>query len=537
MRHSATPSTLTGPTPATPAVTRGRAARRVVGLALVAAVVAMGCSGGDGEEDAGTDTGGSSTPAEVAAADVVLGVGDEVVAELDPRYQSYNVEMVEVTGGEFWQPYDAGEGRVARPPIDLSSERLRNLAAELGPAYIRVSGSWANSTYFDAEGTSGGTPPDGYIGVLTPEQWQGVGDFAEAVDGEVVTSFASSTGARDAAGVWQPDRARALLEFSLDNDIPLGAVEFLNEPSLPVGVPAGYDAAAYARDFAIFDDLLDEVAPDLRVVGPGAVDDVTPIVLEPSIAATDMLDATAGSLDVFGYHFYPKVSERCGSVEGPEIALTQDYLSRVEVDQQYYEGLRDTYLPDAPMWVGETAQAACGGDRWAAQYLDMIRYVDTLGRLADGDGDVVFHNTLAASDYGLIDEDGFEPRPNYWAAVLWQRLMGTEVLATDAGGDVDDLGVYSHCTADGSGSATYAVVNSSATEARTVATPSGEATVYLLTADDLAGSTVELNGEVLEAGEDGTLPALDGRTASGAVEVPAASVAFIVDEGESPACT
>jgi hypothetical protein len=61
--------------------------------------------------------------------------------------------------------------------------------------------------------------------------------------------------------------------------------------------------------------------------------------------------------------------------------------------------------------------------------------------------------------------------------------------------------------------------------------------VYLLTADDLAGSTVELNGEVLEAGEDGTLPDLDGRTASGAVEVPAASVAFIVDEGESPACT
>ena len=30
---------------------------------------------------------------------------------------TYNVEMVEVTGGEFWQPYDAGEGRVSRPPI------------------------------------------------------------------------------------------------------------------------------------------------------------------------------------------------------------------------------------------------------------------------------------------------------------------------------------------------------------------------------------------------------------------------------------
>lgn len=515
---------------------RGRFLRLAIATAvLAAAVLAAGCS--DGDDEAGTDTGQSPAPSEVAEADVVLGVGDEVVAEVDPRYQSYNVEMVEVTGGEFWQPYDAGEGRVARPPIDLGSERLRNLASELGPAYVRVSGSWANSTYFDADGTSGGTPPEGYGGVLTTEQWQGVGDFAEAVDGEVVTSFASNTGARDAAGVWQPDQARALLEFSLDNDIPLAAVEFFNEPSLPVGVPDGYDAAAYARDVAIFEDLVAEVAPELLVVGPGAVDDVTPLVLEPTIAATDMLDASAGSLDVFGYHFYPKVSERCGSEEGPEIALSEDYLSRVEVDQQHYEDLRDTYVPDAPMWVGETAQAACGGDRWAAQYLDVIRYVDTLGRLADGDGDVVFHNTLAASDYGLLDEEGFEPRPNYWAAVLWQRLMGTGVLATDAGAEVEDLAVYAHCTADGSGSATYAVVNSSETQTRTVATPSGEATVYLLTAEDLTGSTIELNGEVLEAGGDGTLPDLDGRPATGAVDVPAAGVAFVVDGGDTPACT
>jgi hypothetical protein len=508
---------------------------RVLGMVVATVVVAGGCSGGEGGE--GADSGDRSTTSEDLDADVVLGVGEEVVAELDPRYQSYNVEMVEVTGGEFWQPYDAGEGRVSRPPIDLGSERLRNLAAELGPAYVRVSGSWANSMYFDADGTSGGVAPEGFVGVLTTEQWRGVGDFAEAVDGEVVTSFASNTGVRDAGGVWQPEQARALLEFSLANDIPLAAVEFFNEPSLPVGVPGGYDAEAYARDFAIFDELVSEVVPDMLVVGPGAVDDTTPLVIEPSIAATDMLDATSESLDVFGYHFYPKVSERCGSAEGPEIALTEDYLSRVEVDQQYYEDLRDTYMPEAPMWIGETAQAACGGDRWAAQYLDVIRYVDTLGRLADGAGDVVFHNTLAASDYGLLDEEGFEPRPNYWAAVLWQRLMGAEVLSVEDGSGTDDLSVYAHCTADGSGSATYAVVNSSEVESRSVATGSGGATVYLLTADDLTGTDVELNGGVLEAEEDGTLPSLDGRAANGALEVPPASVAFVVDEAETAACT
>ena len=27
------------------------------------------------------------------------------VAQVDERYQSYNIEMVEVTGGRFWAPY------------------------------------------------------------------------------------------------------------------------------------------------------------------------------------------------------------------------------------------------------------------------------------------------------------------------------------------------------------------------------------------------------------------------------------------------
>jgi hypothetical protein len=506
------------------------------GVAALASATSLlvACSGSDGGEDAT----GTSAPAAAPDVDRVLSAGDDdVVADLDERFQSYNVEMVEVTGGQFWSPYDAGDARVTRPPIDLSSERLRNLARALGPAYIRVSGTWANSTYFDVDGTSGGVAPDGFGGVLTTEQWDGVGEFADAVGGQIVTSFASNTGVRDADGVWLDDQARALLQFSLDNDIPLVAAEFYNEPSLNIGAPPGYDAAGFARDFARFDAMAAEVMPDLRIVGPGAVEDVTPLLIDPAIEATDMLEAVGSSLDVFSYHFYPKVSERCGSTEGPEIALTREYLSRVEADKAYYENLRDTYVPDAPMWVTETAQAACGGDRWASTYRDVVRYVDELGRLADGDGNAVFHNTLAASDYGLIDEEGFEPRPNYWAAVLWRELMGPTVLAVDDTSTVPDLAVYAHCTPDASEpSITYAVVNSSATEARAVATTSGGATVYLLTGETLDGDTVALNGDVLLAAEDGTLPALEGTPTEGAVTVPPASVAFVVEPTAAEAC-
>ena len=73
------------------------------------------------------------------------------VGEVDARYVSYNVEMVEVTGGRFWAPYRS-EGTPAaqtpttaavpgldpsafrmRPPIDLASARLRGMARRSGP--------------------------------------------------------------------------------------------------------------------------------------------------------------------------------------------------------------------------------------------------------------------------------------------------------------------------------------------------------------------------------------------------------------------
>lgn len=516
--------------------------RRVRTTALVLCAIALvaACSGNDepANGDDGKDTGSQTTAP--ADADMVLAVrGDEAVAELDERYQSYNVEMVEVTGGSFWAPYDAGDEKVVREPIDLGSERLRNLARELGPAYVRVSGTWANSTYFDADGTTtDGVAPEGFRGVLTTEQWSGVGDFAEAVDGLVVTSFASDTGVHDHTGAWVGDQARALLRYSVENDIPLVAAEFYNEPSFNVGAPKGYTTADFVRDFATFRSVVDEEMPELWIVGPTAVDDVTPVVFEPPLKVRDILEGVGPAFDKFSYHVYPKVSERCGSTEGPEIALDAEYLARVDVDHRFYTELRDEFVPGAPMWITETAQAMCGGDRWAATYRDVIRYVDTLGRLADGDGNVVFHNTLAASDYALIDEEGFEPRPNYWAAVLWNRLMGPRVLALEEqAATIDDLTVYSHCTPDTDDpSVTYVIVNASTTETRSVATASGDATVYRLTGEDLDSTDIRLNGELLEANADGTLPELDGEATSGAIEVPPASVVFVVEPTDAEPC-
>ena len=51
----------------------------------------------------------------------------------------------------------------------------------------------------------------------------------------------------------------------------------------------------------------------------------------------------------------------------------------------------------------------------------------SMGRLAKQEVHVVARNTLVAIDYGLLDDETLTPKPNYWGALLWRKLMGTTV--------------------------------------------------------------------------------------------------------------
>ncbi|WP_245471341.1 hypothetical protein [Bradyrhizobium genosp. SA-3] len=216
----------------------------------------------------------------------------KAVATIDTRFQSYNIEMVEVTGGRFWKPYprtargfDQLDRYSARPPIDLANARLRLLAAALSPAYLRVSGTWANATFFaDAPGK----PPPGFNSVLSRAQWRGVVEFARAVDAEIVTSFAISPGSRDTDGVWEPDQAQQVVDTTRALGGRIAAAEFMNEPTLAAtnGAPAGYDAAAYGRDFKIFRDWMRRAAPETLILGPGSAGDAPCHPARPSQRAT-----------------------------------------------------------------------------------------------------------------------------------------------------------------------------------------------------------------------------------------------------------
>jgi len=454
------------------------------------------------------------------------------IGQVDQRFLSYNIEAVEITGGRFWKPFASANGATEhakpvqpsdpyqyRPPIDLSNARLRTLASALSPAFVRVSGTWRNSTFFqndDAPALT--TVPKGYKNVMTRAQWKGVVDFSHAVGAEIVASVSISDGTRDDHGNWTSSQAKEFFDYTKQVGGTITATEFMNEPTFAAqgAAPAGYDAVMFAKDIKTFAAFIRTESPGTIFLGPGSIGEGVPMIdgmpLPKMISTEEMLKATGPIFDAFSYHFYTTLSERCVGKMGLawDKALTPSYLDRNPRAETYYASLRDRYLPGKPIWLTETGEAGCGGSRSASTFVDSFRFMDQLGQMAQKNVQTVIVNTLASSDYGLVDEDTLAPRPDYWAALLWKRLMGTKVL--DPGSIPNtELRVYAQCMKDTPGGVTLIALNIDQTSEHTLKLPIA-GFQYTLSAPELLSKDVSLNGAVLALSIDGSIPKLTGKS-------------------------
>ena len=487
--------------------------------------------------------------------------------EVNPMLVSYNVEFAEVTGGTFWKAYTPGqiagtepfivqpsaEGIAAMykdlmqvyPPIDLYNEKVRKLAKDLGPAWVRVSGTWATKTYYDFDGTTNGVVPEGYLNVLTKEQWIGVLDFVKAIGAKLMVSVSNCPGLHTAEEPWHPAEAEKLFGFSKEYGVPIDGAEFTNEPNMmeETGFPKGYTAEHYRRDHDLFFAWLEENYPECIKIGPsttggdnisfGKGGGVEQLVGE-TVGCDDLIGGTKTKLDVFSYHYYNGVSDRLASVMPnahwqPEEATSEAYLDTALNFCRTYRPFRDKYVPGGEMWVTESGDAGGGGDTWASTYLDVIRTLNELGGFASLTNGVIFHNTLASSDYGYLARQVFDPRPNYFAVLLWNRLMGT--TAYDSGEPIrEGAHVYVHSRKDGKDGKVYLIINNSRTETTTIELPKDAERYTLAGLDGNVRATVmTLNGNPLTLGEGYALPELKPvAQAAGTVELAPCTCTFFV---------
>ena len=494
-----------------------------------------------------------------------------VLRTMNPRLMSYNVEMTEVTGGTFWKAYTEGqiagteefpklEGGFSNhtamaglmqyyPPIDTTNEKLIALAKEFGPVWVRVSGTWATKTYYDFDGSTGGIAPVGYQSVLTRDQWANILNFVKAVGGKLLVSVSNCAGDHDENnGPIRLTQIEKLFALTTELGATIDALEFMNEPNMLQisGAPLGYDFDDYIRDQDIINAWVRENYPACLIVGPcntGMADEKQSNDQMSKMGAGmgdmfkmgtahDLLRGHKVPMDVYSYHYYNGISERLAGIMPTghwpaEAAHTDAYLQVAPGICYMNMPIRDHYMPGAEMWVTESGDAGGGGDTWASTYLDVLRTLNELGSFCTITNGVIFHNTLASSDYGFLQHGSFDPRPNYFAVLLWTRLMGNTVYACDNPG-VEGAHVYCHSRKDGEDGYVYLVINNSLTDATTLELPKA-AKLYALSGNgNMRSKVMYLNGRPLTLGENNELPCLCGKDVDGTISIAPGSCAFVV---------
>jgi hypothetical protein len=458
-------------------------------------------------------------------------------AQVDPRFLSVAIDMANVVGGEFWDPARHARvmGTAKVPAYDFARPRLRYLASQLAPAYLRIGGTDADRVVYDLDGQAPPAPAGAYK--LSRARWDAVNHFALDLDFRIIFTLNAGALARKADGRWNPASAKPLLADARAHNYPVDVWELGNELNVyPLLHNQYLSPRGYADDVQVARWMVDEVTPQARLAGPAVA--FWPVVGEGLPFAKRFMKEGGRLLDIITWHYYPEQSFRCPVATNRAHAgqmLRPRELQDVERWAGFVESLRTQYGPTAEAWLGETGGAQCGGEpELSDRFGSSLWWVDELGRMARRGQRVVVRQTLSGGDYGLIDDKTLAPNPDYWASLLWRRLMGTTVLAVSTNTPTA-VQAYAHCQAGVSGAVSMALVNVHPSQAIKVDLPPlGEtAEVYLVQADGLRAKEVALNGVPLQLGADGTLPALEPRLmiapegAGFALTLPPLAYAFV----------
>ena len=418
-------------------------------------------------------------PSFQASADVrrIRLVPEDAIHDIDRRFLSFGLDIEQVV--------DVGP---AASPVDLDQPSLVALTRALSPAYLRVSGPTADRTYYSLRSRPKAAP-NGCAAALSAARWDAAVSFVQ--DAGLALMFTLNAGPYARAGrqgPWSTEQARLLIDHAAARRDPVlvwafghgghrGAAAFGNDAIGPT---------RYAQDLRTATDLIRArsrgslLSADLAGLPPD----------EPSLA---------DAVDVATWHHTTR-SPGHAQPEAPELDAVLESARRAE-------GLRASHRAEGrPLWLAESRF-----DEVPQGLGSSVRWVDHLGSLARRGHSVVIRRRLLGGPGALIDEPGRQPRPDFWASVLWKQLMGREVLAPVIEDAQDTLRAYAHWTPDQTGfpeqCVTLLLINlapdSTCIELPQLPSRSGLAFRFNESSD---GSSVQINGWPAGVESDGALP-------------------------------
>ncbi len=449
------------------------------------------------------------------------------VNKISDKFLSFSLDVSSIVGGKWWDP-EADEKELRSGSrnanlIDLENPKLNQLTKNLAPAYLRIGGSESDKIFYDL-GTEKNYQDKNYESTLTKKRWDEVNRFAERNKLDLIFTLNSGPSERNNDGSWNNENAEELLRYSKEQNYKISAWELGNELNVYWYIfgPSNFiKPIQYKEDGEEAKKLVDKYYPEADFNGQGSA--YWPMIGEPLSFfykfTEEYLTLSGNDIDKILWHYYPQQSRR-GPIAtrraNPTRLLNPEYLDEVAHWAKQIINWRDKFAPEKPIWMGETGNAQFGGEPGVSDvYISGLWWLDQLGILALYDHEVVIRQTLVGLDYGLLDEETFDPRPDYWNSVLWKALMGTTVYKTKTSGeDKEKLRVYTHSSARNDSSfLTILAINLDHKKNAIVSIPKLKGykyEVFSITTNDIYSKKVLLNGNKLGLENDFTIPEIKG---------------------------
>lgn len=427
-----------------------------------------------------------------------------VLREVPDTYISYTIDISYILGGRWWGKEKRsahGLGTAHVPPLDLKNKILLKWASHLYPAYLRVGGTEADRVYYALKKKEP-VPPKPVVDyqlVLKKKQWKQLIRFTKKVGAQLVFTLNCGWSDRMPDGSWDSSNARRLIAYTARKQLPVVAWELGNEVNgypFIEGIKYAIPAKQYAEDFSLFARIVEELHPGARAVGPASA--FWPLMGEPNPVIPTLIESgVVGPKDVVSWHYYPFQSNR-GKYRIRNITLKRILSPATFMEGERYSRQLKELVKGRELWLTETGSALYGGEEGISDtYASTLWWLNLLGSMAYSGVDRVFRQTLVGSDYGLLNPDTFEPRPDYYVTFLWKKLMGGVVYKLDEPSQ-KTIRWYCHSAAVKGNRYTYAVVNLSAKPVFLEASPSLRERYILSAAGPLSSHYLRLNGELLE---------------------------------------
>ena len=492
-------------------------------------------------------------------------------------------------GIDWWPSSKCDYGRCAWGEasllnLDLNNNILNNALKALTPIYVRLGGSLADFVRYEEEEMEVDDDDNivckpfsaptndtriGYelgSGCLTMKRWDDLNSFCSKTNNchllfdlnaligrkNGTCPMGTNCHIQDASkkhpcctnwtGSWDQENAEQLLRYTYTHykDNVYG-FEFGNELVGPSGIEATLSVEQYVEDFCNLYKLINTIWTN-----NGDDDDSggsKPKLITPDTAFEaewygnfiKLTNEKECYPDIITWHQYllgagvdPKVSERAMSPN----TLNKQIENGMKVNETIMQNVNVAKnIPE--IWIGEAGGAYNSGRHLVTDaFMSSFWYLDGFGILSEYNHQSFCRQTLIGGNYGLLNTTTFEPNPDYYALLLWQRLMGKQVFHVDVvnivgksmepsylrayahGTNIANMNIDDHVIGSQTPGLTILLINlSNETEYIVNITEYiyNERVEYVMNSIDLHSQFVYLNGQMLNTDSNGKIPNMNGK--------------------------